>query len=96
MQCGTVLVTSYLRFYVELPNRRSGEYRMVECGIPLADCESLADYTWTSAQQIAYSVLAIGVKTAMFVQTAQCRIATPYQEGIMERLLNNVRGPVAK
>ena len=32
----------------------------------------------------------------MFIQTAKCRIAPPYQEGVMERLLNNVRGPVAK
>ena len=37
-------------FYVELPSRHSGEYRMVECGIPLADCESLAGYAWTSAE----------------------------------------------
>ena len=50
MQCGTVLVTSYLRFYVELLSRRSGECHTVECGIPLADCESLAGYAWTSAQ----------------------------------------------
>ena len=32
----------------------------------------------------------------MFIQTAKRRIAPPYQEGVMEQLLNNARGPVAK
>ena len=32
----------------------------------------------------------------MFIQTAKCRIAPPYQEGVMEQFLNNARGPVAK
>ena len=46
-------------------------------------------------QYIAYFVLAICVKIAMFIQTAKRRIAPPYQEGVMERLLNSARGSVA-
>ena len=67
---------------------------MVECGIPSADCGSLEGYAWTSAQWIAYSVQAISVRTAMF--TAKHRIAQPYQQYVMERLLNSARGPLAK
>ena len=80
---------------MELPSRHPKERRTVECGIPLANRGSLAGYAWTSAQKIAHSVLAISVKTAMSIQTVKRRIAPPYQEGVMERLLN-ARGPVAK
>ena len=42
-----------------------------------------------------YSVLAIGVKTAMLIQTEKC-ITPPYHQSVMEGLLNSARGPVAK
>ena len=38
----------------------------------------------------------IGVTNAMLIQTAKHRIATPYQQGVRECLLNGARGPVAK
>ena len=91
----TVLVTSNLRFYAELPSRHSKEHRKVARGILSPNRRPFADYAQTFVKCV-YSVLAIGVTTAMFIQTAKRRIALPYQEGVIERLLNNARGPVAK
>ena len=44
----------------------------------------------------SYSVQPRSVKTAMFIQTMKHNIAPPYQQGVVERLLNSARGPVAE
>ena len=56
---------------------------------------SIEGSAWPSTQYHAFR-FGYRCENTMLIQTAKYRIASPYQQGVLERLLNNAAGPVAK